>query len=658
MRFRQVHLDFHTSEAIEGIGSSFSKEQFQEMLKLGCVDSITIFSKCHHGWAYHPSKANEMHPQLSFDLLAAQIEAAHEINVLTPVYISAGLDEKIARRYPQWLIRDQQEKLNWASDFMTAGYHQFCMNTPYLDVLVEQVDEVVRNYDADGIFLDIVGVRKCYCQYCVAKIRERGSDPRNLSDMKKMWEETYANYTKRINETIHGIKMGLPIFHNSGHITRGRRDLAHINTHLELESLPTGGWGYDHFPLSARYAQTLGMDYLGMTGKFHQTWGEFGGYKHPNALRYETALSLANGAKCSIGDQLHPTGFMDKATYSLIGAAYKEVEAKEPWCSDVSAISEIALLSHEAVCSDVRTAGHGVKNKHVDVGATRVLLEGHYLFDVIDIEADFSAYKVIILPDAIPSSELLTQKLSAFLAGGGKLLATGTSGLDETETSFAWDFGADWQGKAASCPSYFRPQFPLPALEQASFVMYTEAQHVSLAEDGIAHGFREDSYFNRDLFTFCSHQHTPSNLLPAGIGIAEGKDGIYIAWQVFEDYATKGSLHVKEMVRFALDRLLLHKKLVTNLPAQGIATLQAQQANNRWINHLLYASPVKRGLDVEVIEDLVALHNIEVAIEAQQLVQEVYLAPQQTPIPFKQEDGIVSYTVPEWACHQMIVLQF
>ena len=58
MRTRQVHLDFHTSEAIEGIGKDFSKEQFQEMLKKGHVNSITVFSKCHHGWAYHPSKAN------------------------------------------------------------------------------------------------------------------------------------------------------------------------------------------------------------------------------------------------------------------------------------------------------------------------------------------------------------------------------------------------------------------------------------------------------------------------------------------------------------------------------------------------------------------------------------------------------------------------
>ncbi len=110
MRFRQVHLDFHTSEAIAGIGSGFSKEQFQQMLKKGCVDSITLFSKCHHGWAYHPTVANEIHPELNFDLLGSMIEAAHEIDVRTPVYISAGLDEKLARKRPEWLIRDIEDK--------------------------------------------------------------------------------------------------------------------------------------------------------------------------------------------------------------------------------------------------------------------------------------------------------------------------------------------------------------------------------------------------------------------------------------------------------------------------------------------------------------------------------------------------------------------
>ena len=87
------HLDFHTSEAIPGIAKNFSKQQFQDTFRRGHVDSITVFSKCHHGWAYHPSEANETHPHLDFDLLGAQIEAAHEIGVKTPVYLSAGLDE-------------------------------------------------------------------------------------------------------------------------------------------------------------------------------------------------------------------------------------------------------------------------------------------------------------------------------------------------------------------------------------------------------------------------------------------------------------------------------------------------------------------------------------------------------------------------------------
>ena len=289
MRKRQIHLDFHTSEAIEGIGSRFSKENFQKALITGHVDSITLFSKCHHGWAYHPSKANEMHPHLDFDLLKAQIDAAHEIGVKTPVYISAGFDEKIAVKTPEWLGRTKEDRVMGTPDFSTPGYHILCLNTPYLDYLIAQVEEVCENYDADGIFLDIVSVRPCYCSHCRKALYDRGLDPYNDDDALALAEEVYANYTRRVREAIDKYKPGLPVFHNGGHIRQGRRDLAYMDTHMELESLPTGGWGYDHFPISVHYVQNIGMQYLGMTGKFHKSWGEFGGFKHPNALRYEVA---------------------------------------------------------------------------------------------------------------------------------------------------------------------------------------------------------------------------------------------------------------------------------------------------------------------------------------------------------------------------------
>ena len=90
LKTRQVHLDFHTSEHVPGVGHLYSKEQFQSALKIGHVNSITVFAKCHHSWSYYPTRFGRMHPGLKFDLLGAQIGACHEIGVAAPVYLTVG----------------------------------------------------------------------------------------------------------------------------------------------------------------------------------------------------------------------------------------------------------------------------------------------------------------------------------------------------------------------------------------------------------------------------------------------------------------------------------------------------------------------------------------------------------------------------------------
>ena len=649
MRFRQVHLDFHTSELIEGIGKSFSREQFQASLKAGHVDSITVFAKCHHGWAYFPSEENEIHPHLDFDLLGEQIAAAHEIGVKVPVYLSAGLDEKEALRHPEWLIRREGGLTQWASDFSTPGYHEFCLNSPYLQKLIRQTEEVVRKYDADGIFLDIVGIRKCQCHNCIRTMREEGFDPFDPAVVTAMGERIYANYTSEINAAIRAIKPDMKIFHNGGHIRRGRRDLAHMNTHLELESLPTGGWGYDHFPLSAAYARTLGMDFLGMTGKFHTTWGEFGGFKHPNALRYENALALAFGARISVGDQLHPNGFMDPATYELIGAGYSEVEAKEAWIVDAQPVVDIGVLSVESCSAEEIRVGD------TDAGIVRILLETKALFDVIDMEADFNAYKLMVLPDKIRITPSLGAKLQAYIAQGGKLLASGESGLAVDKDEFVLDLGVRYTGKSQFRPTYLRPSFDLPSLKASAFVCYAQAYDVEL-NGGVEIGSREEPYFNRAPFAFSSHQHTPNDPATSAPCIVESANGIYIAWDVFEDYAAMGSIVYKEVVANAIDRIL-KKTVITNLPAQGVVTLTKQDAESRYVLHALYGSPVRRGKNIEVIEDLPAIHDTKFRVSVAEPVSSVTLAPQGVSVPFEQGEGAVEFTIPSFSCHQMVEIK-
>ena len=128
------------------------------------------------------------------------IEAAHEIGVNTPVYISAGLDEKYAP--PSGMADPPQERSHDVGEgFPDPGLSRLCMNTPYLDVLVAQIEEVVRNYDADGIFLDIVGVVHVLLPVCVASIRAEGGDPRDDEAISRYGERTYAEYAARTNET-------------------------------------------------------------------------------------------------------------------------------------------------------------------------------------------------------------------------------------------------------------------------------------------------------------------------------------------------------------------------------------------------------------------------------------------------------------------------
>lgn len=653
MRFRQVHLDFHTSEHIEDIGKKFDKKQFQTALKKGHINSITLFSKCHHGWAYHPSKANEIHPHLDFDLLGAQIQAAHEIGVKTPIYLSAGLDEKMAHRHPEWLVRNLDESTTWAKDFTEPGYHKMCMSSPYLDYLVKQIEEVCKNYDADGIFLDIAGVQPCYCQNCIAEREELGLNPYDENDVLKHAETVYKRYAEKTRAAVDKYKPNLPLFHNGGHIRQGRRDLVNYNTHLELESLPTGGWGYDHFPFSARYCQGLGVDYLGMTGKFHGSWGEFGGFKHPNALRFEVALAAANGAKCSVGDQLSPSGEMDMVTYDLIGSAYSELEEKEEWLDNVESVADIAIISPEAYVGDLST-GQMTKVDDSGSGVCRIMLEGKYLFDVIDFESDLSKYKVIILPDVIHADTDFAKRLREFCDCGGKVLATGKSALYENSNEFCLNLGAEWIKENPYKPDYFRPLEKIKDMGDTGYIMYGNGEKIRCIGNEL--GIRENPYFNRTRAHFCSHQHTPNSCEYGGTGMTEGKDGIYIAWNIFADYAQSGELHLKQMAIFALDRLLdTAKTLKTNLPAQGIVTLMKQ--NDRLICHLLYASPVKRGNGIEVIEDIVPIYNVELAIKTDKKINKVYLAPQKEDIDFTYENGYISVKLDKIECHQMVVFE-
>ena len=656
LRFRQVHLDFHTSPDIPGIGEKFDRKEWQERLKKAHVDSITCFSACHHGWSYHPTKVGAMHPHLKFNLLREQMDAAKEIDVKVPVYVTAGFNYRISQLHPEWNEYSHEGK---GPEPLTGGFIKLCFNTPYLDYLCSLIEETVELFpDANGIFLDIINQGQCCCNHCMKGMLESGLDPEKETDRIAFARKVLENYYVRTTAAARKFNPDMPVFHNSGHDTE---ILKHFS-HLELESLPTGGWGYDHYPMSAAYCRNLGLDFLGMTGKFHTTWGEFGGIKHPNALRYECAAMLANGSKCSVGDQLHPDGELDESTYELIGKAYAEVEQKEAWCDNVESLAEIAILASSAVnCK---------RESPSDVGAGRLLLEAHIPFDVIDSGMEFGRYKFLLLPDDIRLDDALKAKLELFAAQGGKLILSAGSGLAAGSDAFALSLPFTDAGWSPYSPDYIEaaPGFA-PEFAKTPFVMYLPSRRIKV-RDAESLGKVFDPYFNRSFRHFCSHQHAPYRTEPSGFDAgAMSGNVLYFAHPVFTIYRAFGMVYLQEFVLNAIRRFIgAERQVESNLPTTARVTLFEQPAEQRAVLHLLYANTVNRGgpgiaipnspfresRPIEVVEELLPLREVEVSVKLGRPVRSVRLVPQGTELPYREKEGRISFTVPELLCHQMV----
>jgi hypothetical protein len=364
------------------------------------------------------------------------------------------------------------------------------------------------------------------------------------------------------------------------------------------------------------------------------------------------------GAKCSIGDQLHPLGMMDATTYTLIGTAYNEVEKKEEYCGNVTAISDIGVLSVEAYNRENISAR---ETSYSDVGANRMMLEGKYLYSFIDEMDDFTRYKLLILPDHIRLNTYLLQKLDDYTKKGGKILASGQSCMYTNKDEFAPFMGLQYAGENKYKPTYIKllPSFKLKTNNGASFIMYSQNRTVS-GTIGEEAAIVENPYFNRTADAFSSHQHTPNNPLNAGSAIILNDETAYIAYDIFQEYAQMGSLHLKEIVLMLVDRLLKNKKTIEAvLPDKAILTLNEQSEKNRLVLHILYAHTTVRGQNTEVIEDTIPLHDVTVRLRIKKQLQNLTLVPQNKVLEFKQDpDGFTEFVIPCVNIHQMVAINY
>ena len=645
---RQIHLDFHTSPYIDGVGERFDAESFAKTLRSAHVSSINLFAKCHHGMYYYPTKLGTMHPNLKFDLFGEQVKVCRENGIRVLAYTCVSWNEDWADRHPEWLTRNADGVIGTIRSNVKEAdarpyytWRHICHNNrEYREVLKAELREIHANYHPDGFWIDIIQGKRCVCETCSADMRAIGLDPANAADVERFDSISETAFCRTMYEYIKSLDGESEVYFNSWPYRLDDGEDAAASSvekrkyfdFIDIESLPSDQWGYTHFPVAVNYLNKYDLDLCMMNGKFHTAWGDFGSLRHPVALEYECLRGVANGAAVCVGDQLHPCGAPDAPVYERIGKVFAQIEALEPWLRNTRKMSEIGVLIPSKAGRDSATAHKS------EEGVYRILSELHLLFDYVNVGDPFEQYRLLILPDEVSLGEETAAKINRYVEGGGRILMSGTSGFCDGKSQIA-SMGVRHLGNSGYAQQYLRPDEDYFAgIPMIDHVLYEGGESVRPCEGASVLASIVKPYFDRTYGRFCSHRQTPPGLTASDdAGIVRCEGGICVSFPIFRMYSDYGYTIYRDILARCLAELVPGPLLRTDLPA--ISELTLRENGEGYVLHMLNYVITRKAKLLETIEERFTVYDRQVEVRTGARPAEVIRIPDGQAVPFDYSDG-------------------
>jgi alpha-L-fucosidase len=634
--WRKIHLDFHNSQHVPSVGEAFDPAEFVDTLKRGNVDGIVVFAKDMHGYFYYPSAHGPVHHGLRRDLLGEQVEACRSAGITVSAYYCVTWDNHLAEHHPEWLVFKRDRTTYLPAFDETPAWTALCLaHDDFVDLVLTHAQELLERYELDGIWYDMpmpIG-GECFCGACLAAIRSAGGDPLDTATQRAHKQELLTNFLRRAHEQAHRIRPGCQVDQNNQtRLGLGAR-VPYLDN-IDIEALPTGGWGYFYFPVDVRYARNFGTSVYGMTGRFHRSWADFGGLKHPNQLRAELASIVAQGAHTGIGDQPPPSGRLDAAVYDTISRAFGEVAALEPVLEGAAPVVEAAIVvdglpltdpgARTATTAGVQGAAESPADRLSDsvAGTAKLLAELHVQFDVVEPDTDLGRYRLLLLPDALELSPQLAERLAAYVEDGGAVIAAHTAvrGLQA-----GGPLGGDIvdEGDSPFVPAYLVPGDGLLGdLPRFEYALYDGTARWAVEADGETEVLARvgEPLFQRGPEHYTSHGHTPVDRVTEFAAVVRRGRVAATAFPLGTSYFRHGYWIYREVLRRLLDEVLPERLVRTSAPISTDVAVTHQAAGaerpERWLVHVVnYTANRRAPGHIETYEDPVPLTSVALDIE-------------------------------------------
>ena len=163
--YSRLLIDNHINDIKDSYMRKFSPEEYVRLVKLSGVESAMVYSCCHNGNCYYPTKVGHMHANLEGrDIFGETVALLRQNDIVPIAYYTATYHNDCAKRFPGSRIIDNY------GNTRDGRYHFTCPNQPEAEAFyLAQIREIMQ-YEVEGLFIDMsFWPSICVCDACRKK---------------------------------------------------------------------------------------------------------------------------------------------------------------------------------------------------------------------------------------------------------------------------------------------------------------------------------------------------------------------------------------------------------------------------------------------------------------------------------------------------------
>jgi len=465
-RLCAIHTMVDMPDWASNPGKRFDPQKFIRLCRQAHVEVIEFKCKNAVGDAMFPFRGRTCPRDWVTETRALAKQAGLEFIA----YYNVGLDNRMARRRPEWRCIDPKGNAKIAF----GAFNWMCIRSPWRDMVLDELRQMQEGLRADGVWFDLLGApnayglgsfdpsQACFCRWCREAYQAHFGEQQPVSS-------DDPEIRLRVNRFGHAARLAM--FRDASNLLRS------LDPNLELGY--NGAGNYDRLGGTPKELQDL-VTYNSSEAKQHRlisftaktmwamgkpfqvhTWGGFirmqpgaasGTWAAWNLLPssyldVSAAVITAHAGRIGIGVNPLPDGTIYEDEFRNVGRTLGAISEREPWLAGLKSVPNVAVVydaESELVLLPLPSAPRGgLPVRQEATGLHHALLDAGIHFDVVNAEALAPQnYCALLIGNAVCPSAGLRDALTKFVTAGGLLIATHETSLRDAKgrrlPDFAW----------------------------------------------------------------------------------------------------------------------------------------------------------------------------------------------------------------------------